>query len=197
MNVIKSREIHSGTSSAVAVSICGIISPSAFAVLRLMTGSKVFGCSTGKSAGCARFERLHHRSRPSPAPSLREGSSPMLCFRPAYRKPGNLLPSSKIAPRDIPARYRRRFLPPRTADQWPSIRRVCSISISSAVLPRRGGYRPLCYWCIQRAKAGPGLFEHDAVSVSPFLVIETAPCGHVTDASVSPASQANLQFDEP
>jgi hypothetical protein len=23
--------------------------------------------------------------------------------------------------------------------------------------------------------AGPGLFEHDAVSVSPFLVIETAP----------------------
>ena len=55
----------------------------------------------------------------------------------------------------------------------------------------------LRYWCTQRANAGPGLFEQEAVSVSPFLVIETAPCGHVTDASVSPALQANLQFDEP
>jgi hypothetical protein len=47
----------------------------------------------------------------------------------------------------------------------------------------------------QRAKTGPGLFEHEAVSVSPFLLIETAPCGHVTDASVSPAPQAKLQLD--
>ncbi len=32
-----------------------------------------------------------------------------------------------------------------------------------------------CPWGrIQSAKAGPGLFEQDAVSVSPFLVIETA-----------------------
>jgi hypothetical protein len=54
----------------------------------------------------------------------------------------------------------------------------------------------LCQGRTQRAKAGPGLFVHDAVSASPFLVIEIAPCGgHVTDAIVSPASQANLQFD--
>src|SRR5207248_1951141 len=53
------------------------------------------------------------------------------------------------------------------------------------------------YGRTQRAKAGPGLFEQDALSVSPFLVIETAPCGHVTDATVSPALQARLQFEDP
>jgi len=50
---------------------------------------------------------------------------------------------------------------------------------------------------IQRANAGPGLFEHDAASVSPFLEIDTDPCGHVTDPTVSPALQVKLQFDEP
>jgi hypothetical protein len=53
------------------------------------------------------------------------------------------------------------------------------------------------YGRTQRAKGGPGLFAHDAVSVSPFLVIEIAPCGQVTDAILSPASQTRLQFDEP
>src|SRR5215471_13076882 len=55
----------------------------------------------------------------------------------------------------------------------------------------------LRYGRTQRANAGPGLFEQDAVSVSPFLEIETVPCGHVTDAIISPALQARLQFDEP
>ena len=53
--------------------------------------------------------------------------------------------------------------------------------------------RCLRYW---RAKAGPGLFEHDAISVPPLLVIEIVPCGHVIDAIASPASQAKLQLDE-
>jgi len=53
------------------------------------------------------------------------------------------------------------------------------------------------YWRTQIATAGPGLFEHDAVSVLPLLVIEIAPCGHVIDAIVSPGSQAKLQSDEP
>jgi hypothetical protein len=44
--------------------------------------------------------------------------------------------------------------------------------------------------------AGPGLLEHEAVSVAAFLVIEITSCGHVTDASDSPAPQAKLQFDE-
>jgi hypothetical protein len=52
------------------------------------------------------------------------------------------------------------------------------------------------YGRTQRAMAGPGLLEHEAVSVSPFFVIEITPCGHVTDASDSPGPQAKLQFDE-
>ena len=32
---------------------CGIVSPSAFAVFRLMTSSNFVGCSTGRSAGLA------------------------------------------------------------------------------------------------------------------------------------------------
>ena len=35
---------HSITSSAVASSVCGTVSPSAFAVLRLMTSSNLVGC---------------------------------------------------------------------------------------------------------------------------------------------------------
>jgi len=63
--------------------------------------------------------------------------------------------------------------------------------------PHKLGKRCLCYWRTQIAKAGPGLFEHDAVSVLPLLVIEIAPCGHVIDAIVSPGSQTKLQSDEP
>jgi hypothetical protein len=44
--------------------------------------------------------------------------------------------------------------------------------------------------------AGPGLFAHEAISASPFLVTEITPCGHVTDARDSPALQAKLQFEE-
>src|SRR5262245_658144 len=42
---------HSITSSASASSLSGIWRPSALAVLRLMTSSSLFTCSTGKSAG--------------------------------------------------------------------------------------------------------------------------------------------------
>ena len=46
-------EHYSITSSARASSAGGMVSPSAFAVLRLMTSSNLVGCSTGKSAGLA------------------------------------------------------------------------------------------------------------------------------------------------
>src|SRR6516225_5414917 len=45
--------LHSITSSASASSLSGIWRPSAFAVLRLMASSNLFGNSTGKSAGFA------------------------------------------------------------------------------------------------------------------------------------------------
>jgi hypothetical protein len=44
---------YSITSSARASSAGGMASPSALAVLRLMTSSKVVGCKTGRSAGFA------------------------------------------------------------------------------------------------------------------------------------------------
>src|SRR6202011_3429260 len=44
---------YSITSSAVASSVAGMLSPSAAAVLRLTTSSNLVGCSTGKSAGLA------------------------------------------------------------------------------------------------------------------------------------------------
>src|SRR5262252_4464014 len=44
---------HSITSSASASSLSGIWRPSAFAVLRLMASSNLFGNSTGRSAGLA------------------------------------------------------------------------------------------------------------------------------------------------
>src|SRR5262249_48243211 len=44
---------HSITSSAVASSVWGIVRPSAFAVLRLITSSNLVGCSIGRSAGLA------------------------------------------------------------------------------------------------------------------------------------------------
>ena len=43
--------LYSITSSARASSVGGIVRPSAFAVLRLMTSSKVVACCTGRSAG--------------------------------------------------------------------------------------------------------------------------------------------------
>jgi hypothetical protein len=49
---------HWITSSARSSSDCGIVSPSAFAVLRLMTNSNFVGCSTGRSAGLAPFKIL-------------------------------------------------------------------------------------------------------------------------------------------
>src|SRR5262249_33786112 len=50
---------HSITSSARASSICGTSSPSALAVLRLMTSSYLVGACTGRSAG---FSPLRMRS---------------------------------------------------------------------------------------------------------------------------------------
>src|SRR5712692_1011358 len=44
---------HWITSSARSSSVCEIVSPSALAVLRLMTSSNLVGCSTGRSAGLA------------------------------------------------------------------------------------------------------------------------------------------------
>src|SRR5262250_3194513 len=44
---------YSVTSSAMASSVCGILRPSALAVLRLMTSSNLDGCSTGRSEGFA------------------------------------------------------------------------------------------------------------------------------------------------
>src|SRR5712692_2562408 len=44
---------HRIISSARSRSDCGIVRPSAFAVLRLITNSNLVGCSTGKSAGLA------------------------------------------------------------------------------------------------------------------------------------------------
>src|SRR5262249_24223378 len=45
--------LHSITSSARASRLSGTVSPSAFAVFRLITSSNFVGCSTGKSAGLA------------------------------------------------------------------------------------------------------------------------------------------------
>jgi hypothetical protein len=47
------KHSHSITSSAVASRVGGMESPSALAVLRLMTNSNLVGCSTGRSAGFA------------------------------------------------------------------------------------------------------------------------------------------------
>src|SRR5262249_61333734 len=43
--------VHSITSSAIASTAPGSSRPSAFAALRLMTNSSLFGCTTGRSAG--------------------------------------------------------------------------------------------------------------------------------------------------
>ena len=54
----RSRQLHSITSSAVASSLSGMVTPSAFAVLRLITSSNVVGCSIGKSPGFAPLKIL-------------------------------------------------------------------------------------------------------------------------------------------
>src|SRR5262249_59059300 len=46
---------HSITSSAIASTPGGILRPSVFAVLRLITSSNFVGCSTGRSAGLEPF----------------------------------------------------------------------------------------------------------------------------------------------
>jgi hypothetical protein len=46
------------TSSALTISVCGIVRPSALAVLRLRTNLNLVGCSTGRSAGFAPFSIL-------------------------------------------------------------------------------------------------------------------------------------------
>ena len=51
-------EAYSITSSARASSVAGTVSPSAFAVFRLMTSSNLVGCSIGRSAGLAPFRIL-------------------------------------------------------------------------------------------------------------------------------------------
>jgi hypothetical protein len=49
-------------------------------------------------------------------------------------------------------------------------------------------------YCLrQRARAGPGLLVHAAVSVSPFFDNDTFPPGHVMDATLSPCLQERLQ----
>src|SRR4029450_5487042 len=59
---------YSMTWSAWRMTVCGIVRPSAFAVLRLMTSSNFVGCSTGRSAGLAPFRILstYRAARPHP-----------------------------------------------------------------------------------------------------------------------------------
>src|SRR5262249_6686717 len=57
------------TSSARRSSDGGIVIPSSFAVLRLMTSSNFVGCSTGKSAGLAPFRILSTYVAPRRRPS--------------------------------------------------------------------------------------------------------------------------------
>jgi hypothetical protein len=49
---------YSITSSAATIRVCGMMRPSTFAVLRLITNSNLVGCSTGKSAGLVPFKIL-------------------------------------------------------------------------------------------------------------------------------------------
>src|SRR5262249_23049235 len=54
---------HSMTSSAVASRVWGIVSPSALAVLRLITSWNLVGCSIGRSAGFVPLGFYRHSSR--------------------------------------------------------------------------------------------------------------------------------------
>ena len=55
--------VHSITSSARTRNDSAIVSPRAFAVLRLITNSNSVGCSMGRSAGLAPFKRQHSADR--------------------------------------------------------------------------------------------------------------------------------------
>src|SRR5260221_2265535 len=57
------RTVHWITSSARSSSGCGIETPSALAVFRLMTSSNLFTCSTGRSAGKAPLRIFVHECR--------------------------------------------------------------------------------------------------------------------------------------
>src|SRR5258706_12034070 len=57
------RTFHWMTSSARSSSGCGIETPSALAVFRLMTSSNLFTCSTGRSAGKAPLRIFVHECR--------------------------------------------------------------------------------------------------------------------------------------
>src|SRR6266508_1489826 len=62
---------HWMSSSARSRSDCGIVRPSALAVLRLITSSKLVGCSTGRSAGLAPLRILSTMSARRPKTSRR------------------------------------------------------------------------------------------------------------------------------
>ena len=51
--IARQRQLYSITASARASNVCGMVRPSAFAVLRLITNSILVGCSIGRSAGLA------------------------------------------------------------------------------------------------------------------------------------------------
>src|ERR1700738_3420051 len=53
-----SKRLHSITSSAATSSVGGAVSPSALAVLRLITNSNLVGCAIGRSAGFSPFRIL-------------------------------------------------------------------------------------------------------------------------------------------
>src|ERR1700756_5683706 len=57
--------LHSITSSASASSLSGMVRPSVFAVLRLITNSNLVDCSTGRSAGFERSAFLPGFIRPA------------------------------------------------------------------------------------------------------------------------------------
>src|SRR5215469_381129 len=52
------QAFYAMTSSALTISACGKVIPSAFAVLRFRTSLNFVGCSTGRSAGFAPFSIL-------------------------------------------------------------------------------------------------------------------------------------------
>jgi hypothetical protein len=60
-SAMQQKERYAITSSALTMSVCGIVSPSALAVLRLRTSLNFVGCSTGRSAGFAPLSILSTR----------------------------------------------------------------------------------------------------------------------------------------
>lgn len=125
----RNRKIrHSIISSARANSDCGMVSPSIFAVLRLMTSSYVVGLMTGKSDGLF--------GEPLRDNALRQGQA-ALDSRCAAPSPGGLAQVCLLNP-ELPFILPNRdfFLPlfgRRTGFGWGDVRRHASIlSLSSA-----------------------------------------------------------------